>query len=35
MSEKLKPPTPLQLRAELDKLVRRDLLGPAGGERKN
>ncbi len=34
MSEQLKAPTPLQLRAELDKLVRRDLLGPAGGERE-
>lgn len=28
----LKIPSPLQLRAELDKLVRQDLLGPAGGE---
>ena len=27
-------PSPLQLRAELDKLVRQDLLGPAGGERE-
>ncbi len=30
----LKSPTPLHLRAELDKLVRQDLLGPAGGERE-
>lgn len=30
----LKTPTPLQLRDELDKLVRQDLLGPAGGEQE-
>lgn len=32
MTLKDKIPTPLELRAELDKLVRQDLLGPAGGE---
>ncbi len=32
MSEILKIPPPLQLRAELDKLVRQDLLGPVDGE---
>jgi len=30
----LKTPSPLQLRAELDRLMRQDLLGPAGGERE-
>lgn len=30
----LNPMTPLQLRGELDRLVRQDLLGPAGGERE-
>lgn len=34
MPETLSTPSPLQLRAELDKLVRQDLLGPAGGERE-
>ncbi len=28
----LKTPSPLQLRAELDQLMRQDLLGPAGGD---
>lgn len=32
MSEILKVPSPLQLRAKLDKLVRQDLLGPSDGE---
>lgn len=32
MTETLATPSPLELRAELDKLVRQDLLGPAGGE---
>jgi hypothetical protein len=31
MAETLSAPSPLQLRAELDQLVRQDLLGPAGG----
>jgi hypothetical protein len=31
MSETLSTPSPLQLRAEPEKMVRPDLLGPAGG----
>lgn len=34
MSKKLEIPSPLNLRKELDTLVRQDLLGPAGGERE-
>ena len=32
MSEMLSPPTHAQIRAELQELILRDLLGPAGGE---
>ena len=31
MSEMLKVPSPLELRIELEQMVRKDLLGPAGG----
>ena len=31
MTDTLKLPSPMQLRAELEDMVRRDLLGPAGG----
>ena len=30
--EILRPPSPLELRSELQDLVERDLLGPAGGD---
>jgi len=31
MTDALKSPSPMQLRAELEEMVRKDLLGPAGG----
>jgi hypothetical protein len=34
MSDTLEPPSPRQLRAELEEMVRRDLLGPADGPRE-
>ena len=33
MPDTLKTPSPLELCAELEEMVRRDLLGPAGGSR--